>query len=68
MEPEFTLALAETESYFNQNVRSPVWAIGVFQLMPATVKGLGANPFNVDENIKGCITLLKRSSKTIWWR
>lgn len=39
--PEALVWLAETESTFNPRARSPVGALGLFQLMPATAKSLG---------------------------
>ena len=59
VDPAFALAVAETESHFNQNAKSGAGAIGVFQLMPDTAKGLGVNPYDLDQNIQGGIKLLK---------
>lgn len=59
VDPAYALAVAETESHFNQNAKSGVGAIGVFQLMPQTAKGLGVDPYNLDDNIRGGIRLLK---------
>lgn len=47
--PESLVWLAETESSFNPNARSPVGARGLFQLMPATAKSLGLSLFPLDQ-------------------
>jgi membrane-bound lytic murein transglycosylase D len=41
--------IAEVESTFNATARSPAGARGLFQLMPATAKGLGLSTFLPDD-------------------
>jgi membrane-bound lytic murein transglycosylase D len=47
--PPALVWLAEVESGFDANARSPVGAVGMFQLMPATAKDLGLSSFPFDQ-------------------
>lgn len=66
VDPDFAIAIANQESDFN-HLRgnklncSDAGACGAFQLMPETAKSLGVNPRNIDQNIKGGISLLKEN-------
>jgi hypothetical protein len=60
VDPNFALAIAEQESRFRQSARSPVGATGVMQLMPGTAAGLGVNPYDTRDNIRGGIKYIKQ--------
>lgn len=63
VEPAIMLSLAKIESGFNQNAKGASGTVGVFQIMPATAKNMGYNPYNLDENIKAGITYYKNMYK-----
>ena len=59
VDPALALSLAKAESEYKHNTKSPYGAVGVFQLMPATAKKLGVNPYHLDGNIRGGLMYYK---------
>lgn len=60
IDPALALSIAKSESGFRHEARSRHGAVGVFQLMPATAKRLGVNPYYLSGNIKGGLMYYKR--------
>lgn len=63
LDPALALSIAKAESGFSNEKRSKYGAVGVFQLMPATAKRMGYNPYHLHDNIKGGIEYYKRMYK-----
>ncbi|MBS3942534.1 MAG: lytic transglycosylase domain-containing protein [Actinobacteria bacterium] len=59
VDPALFAALVQTESNFNPTARSHAGAIGLAQLMPATAAGLGVDPTDPLENLRGGAKFLK---------
>lgn len=53
LDPDFLTAVARTESALDPRALSPAGAIGLMQLMPATARGLGVDPWDPRQNIMG---------------
>ncbi len=47
----FLHSVVQAESAYQEDALSPKGAIGLMQLMPATAKGLGANPHDPSQNV-----------------
>jgi hypothetical protein len=58
--PALFRALVQQESGGNQNARSKAGAIGETQLMPATARGLGVDPYNQQQNLDGGAKYLRQ--------
>ncbi|MDE3027145.1 MAG: lytic transglycosylase domain-containing protein [Paracoccaceae bacterium] len=56
--------LVKQESAFNPGAKSPVGALGLTQLMPATAQGLGVNPFDAQDNLEGGAKYLAQQLST----
>lgn len=63
VDPAIMLSIAKSESGFRQEARGAGGPVGVFQLMPATAKRLGVNPYDLEDNIKGGILYYKSMYK-----
>jgi hypothetical protein len=53
LDPKLFHAVVSTESNYNPMAISQAGAVGLTQLMPKTAAGMGVDPMNVDENLKG---------------
>lgn len=58
LDPLFLTALIQVESGFDPNAVSVSGALGLGQLMPATARGLGVDPSDIKQNIKGCAKMV----------
>ena len=58
--PALIEAVAWQESRFRAGVVSPAGAIGEMQLMPATARALGVNPYDSEQNYQGGALYLAR--------
>ncbi len=63
VDPAIMLSIAKAESGFRQEAIGGGGAVGVFQLMPATARRMGINPYNLEENIKGGIVYYQNMYK-----
>lgn len=59
VDPAIALSIAKTESGYRHTARGGDGAVGVYQLMPATAKRLGVNPYLIDGNIRGGLMYYK---------
>lgn len=58
LSPDLVEAIAWRESRFRPRVVSRAGAVGEMQLMPATARSLGVNPYDTKENYRGGATYL----------
>lgn len=53
LDPKLFHAVVQTESNYNPSAVSKVGAVGLTQLMPKTAAGIGVDPYDIDQNLKG---------------
>lgn len=61
--PKLLAAVAQVESEFNRRAVSPAGARGLMQIMPATARGLGVDPFDPAQAVDGAARILKANLK-----
>lgn len=58
IDPAIALAVGNRESGYNQSAVSSTGALGVMQLMPGTAAGLGVDPRDPGQNVRGGVAYL----------
>ncbi len=62
-DPFLVTAIISAESAFNMYAKSVAGAIGLGQIMPSTAVYLKIDPFDPDQNIRGCALYIKEQLK-----
>lgn len=60
IDPDLFVKQIDQESRFNPYAVSSAGAIGIAQFMPDTASGLGIDPWNVDQSLRGSAQLMSR--------
>jgi soluble lytic murein transglycosylase-like protein len=59
--PDLVRAVVQVESGFNPSARSPKGAVGLMQLMPATMREFGvSNPYDPNDNVRAGVAYLRQ--------
>lgn len=58
LDPLFLASLIQVESAFDVDARSVSGAIGLGQLMPFTADGLGVDPYDIRDNVRGAARMI----------
>jgi hypothetical protein len=58
VDPLFLASLIQVESGFDPKAVSVSGARGLGQLMPTTAQGLGVNPHDIEDNVRGCARMV----------
>jgi soluble lytic murein transglycosylase-like protein len=67
LDPRFVVALVVIESGFQPRAVSRAGAMGLGQLMPATARALGVNPWDPAQNLYGTIRYLRGNLDRFGW-
>src|SRR5260221_1090348 len=62
--PDYFVRQINTESGFNPNAVSPAGAVGIAQFLPGTAAGLGINPWDPIQALRGAAQLMASYNKT----
>ncbi|MGQ0570486.1 MAG: transglycosylase SLT domain-containing protein [Armatimonadota bacterium] len=68
LDPRLVVALVVIESGFQPLARSRAGAMGLGQLMPATARALGVNPWDPAQNLYGSIRYLRGNLDRFGWQ
>ena len=64
LDADLALRQAQAESNYNPRAVSPCGAIGVYQLMPATAREFGIDPYDPEQNIRAGLHYLSELLRT----